>query len=323
MRNFVQKILKMLNFSGREWMAFLLALLLAFCIWLVHKLSLDYNVYLNVDVIAESNIEGRARYSSSAVPIMAKCRTSGWRVLYAYLTRETTVTVNFPSSIMRHDENDRYYISSDRLHEYVQDIFGDKVSVDYFVADHIFFDFREEVCKKVPVKPVSSLSFEDQYLPSSELQIIPDSVIVYGDALHLEALDHVTTSTIRHSDISEDINGMISLTPINDMRYSNDEVHYKMDVVRYVEILKEGVPVKVINVPSGKSVVADPSEVNLLLECEFPLKSDPGNGIELTVDYEEFSNSISGNVMVRHKSLPYGTIKYEVSPAFVRIRNND
>lgn len=322
MSNIVNRILRLLNFGRRDGIVLLLALLLAFSVWLIHKLSLEYNVYLSVEVVAESNIHGRSGTSSSGVEIMARCRTTGWRILYAYFTRDNVVYVTFPETSLHHDGDDRYYITSDRLHEYADKIFGSNVAVDNFVSDKVYFKFQKEVCKTVPIKPVASLSFEEQYLASSELQIVPDSVTVYGDELHLEALEHVTTATIRHSSINEGISGMISLTPISGMRFSVKEVHYKMDVTRYVEIENKRVPVEVINTPAGRNFHADPLFVDVRLECEFPLKSNPNKGLYLVADYEEYVNSISGNVVVRPASLPFGTINYDISPVFVKIKED-
>ena len=253
---------------------------------------------------------------------MARCRTTGWRILYAYLTPDEVVKVKIPENALHYDGEDRYYMTSERLHEYSDRIFGSHVSVENFVSDKVYFKFQEEVYKTVPIRPVSSLSFEEQYLANSGLQVVPDSVTVYGDELHLEALEYVTTATIKHSSINEDISGMVSLTPISGMRFSVNEVHYKMDVSRYVEIENKRVPVEVINQPPGKIFVADPLFVDVKLECEFPLKSNPHKGLYLVADYEEFMNSISGNVVVRPSSLPFGTINYDISPYFVKIKED-
>ena len=198
----------MLNFGGRKWGVFLLSLLLAFSIWIIHKLSLEYNVYLKVDVVAVSNIEGHSEYSTSSTQVMARCRTSGWRILYAYMTRNNAVYVNFPSSVLQKESDERYYITSEKLHEFADQIFSNSVSVEYFVTDKVSFRFQKEVHKRVPIKAVTSLSFEDQYIPENPLVLVPDSVTVYGDQMHLDALDYVTTATIKQADIDEDFSGM-------------------------------------------------------------------------------------------------------------------
>lgn len=320
MRDFINRIFKLLNLSGRDWVVFVLALLLAFSTWIIHKLSLEYSVYLTVEVVAESNIEGRSNTSSGATEIMARCRTTGWRILYAHMTREDVVQVKFPASAFQHDDDEKYFISSEKLHEYVDQIFGSNVALEYFVTDRVYFKFPQEIFKRVPVKPVTSLAFEDQFIASSPLVITPDTVTVYGDKLHLDALEYVTTATISHTSIDKDFSGMISLTPINGMRFSVDEVHYEMDVVRYLEVIRKNVPVVVVNAPSGQEYAAEPAFVDAILNVEFPLKDDPMKELVVTADYNELKTSLSGKVSLKPASMPLGVIRYEIDPVAVRIK---
>ena len=319
MKGFVHRIFKLLNINGRDWVVLLLSLLLAFSTWIIHKMSLQYNVYLTVEVVADCSIEGHSNRSIGRTEVIAKCRTTGWNAFYAYMTRDNEVVVKFPSSIMTHVEGDKYFVPSDRLHEYVNEIFGSKVSVEYFVSDGLYFRFQEELNKRVPIKPVVSLSFADQYMALDQLTLSPDSVTVYGDAMHLETLEFVTTATIRHSEISKDLNGMVSLEQIPGMRFSVDDVHYQMGVSRYLEV-RNTYPVEIVNIPSGKEFVSVPAEVEVSLACEFPLKSDPLMGIRLVADYNDFSTSLSGNIMVRVVAAPAGTIRCETDPIAVKIQ---
>ncbi len=320
MRDFINRIYKLLNLSGRDWVVFVLALLLAFSTWVIHKLSLEYSVFLTVEVVAESNIEGRSNRSSGATEIMARCRTTGWRILYAQMKRGEIVNIKFPATVFQHEDDERYFVTSEKLHEYVDQIFGSSVSLEYFVTDKIYFKFPQEIFKRVPVKPVTSLAFEDQFIASSQLVITPDTVTVYGDKLHLDALEYVTTATISHSSINKDFSGMVSLTPINGMRFSVDEVHYEMDVVRYLEVIRKNVPVLVVNTPSGVECAAEPASVDVLLDVEFPLKDDPKKDMVVTADYNELKTSLSGKVSLKPSSMPLGVVRYEINPVAVRIR---
>ena len=78
MREILHKILKTLNINGRDWVVLLLALLLAFSIWMIHNLSLRYNDYMSVPVIARCNIPGHADVSSGKTEVTARCRTTGY-----------------------------------------------------------------------------------------------------------------------------------------------------------------------------------------------------------------------------------------------------
>ena len=319
MRGFINRIVKLLNLSGRDWGVFLLALLLAFSTWIIHNLSLKYSVYLKVEVVAESNIEGRAQKSLSGTEVMARCRTTGWRILYHRLLGDDVVDVDFPSTAFQHDHADLFYISSDKLHEYVDQLFGPNVSVEYFVTDRIDFEFREEVFKRVPVKAVSSLSFEDQFMATGPMVLQPDSVTVYGDPMHLDAIEHVTTATITKLLINDNFSGMIELTPVKGMRLSEDEVHYKMEVTRYLEVTRKDVPVVVKGVPTGVDVEVYPQNVDVTLYVEFPLKSDPKKDLAIEARYDDVKTSLSGKVRLYPTSLPLGVIKYDINPVAVKI----
>lgn len=320
MRSYLHRIFKLLNLGGRGWVVFLLALLLSFSTWIIHKLSLDYNVYLKAEVIAASNIEGRSNFSASATEVMAKCRTTGWHILYSHMSGDDAVYVNLPASSLQHEEDERYYVTSEKLHEYADQIFGSGVSVEYFVTDRVYFKFPQENHKRVPVKPVSSLSFEDQFIALSPIEIVPDSVTVYGDQMHLDALEYVATDNINHSSINEDFSGMISLVPISGMRFSVDEVHYKMDVSRYIEITRKQVPVTIEGAPAGKEFIADPPAVDVTLKVQFPLKADPNKDISVFAEYDDLKSSISGQIAVQLSSLPLGVIRYDISPVSVSIK---
>lgn len=44
--------------DGKEWMLLLLSILLAFIIWLLHSLSLQYSVFFEYNVELTSSLEG-------------------------------------------------------------------------------------------------------------------------------------------------------------------------------------------------------------------------------------------------------------------------
>ena len=55
-------------------------------------------------------------------------------------------------------------MTSDDLQEYTHLIFGENVSVEYFLKDTLFFRFPYETHKKVPVYPVHILRYDSQYI---------------------------------------------------------------------------------------------------------------------------------------------------------------
>ena len=316
MRSLYDRLLKSFNISGRDLAVILLALLLAFSIWLIHNLGLKYNDYLTVSVRAQSNIEGHDNISQNNSDVIARCRATGYKVIMSDIkARRKPVTVNFNPSVMRHKEGDLFYVLASDLTEYTHLIFGDGVTLDYFVSDSVFFRFPEVDYKKVPVQPVYSVSYLPQHINTDELQVIPDSVTLYGATRVLDNIEKVLTEPIKHASLSSDVQGVCRLEKIKDVRMSVSEVHYILDVSRYVE-MRMTLPVTVDNVPSDKRLVTYPSKAEVVMKLSYPLEGEP-EGLELKADYNDFISSLSGTCRLNLKGDAKGLISYEVEPVVV------
>lgn len=317
MKGLFTKLLKSLGFSGRDWAVLLLALLLAFSTWLIHNLSLKYNDFLSVPVVAHSSIEGHSDLSSNHCNITARCRTTGYHAIrHDMLLARRMRTVDFRPEIFKHQKGDVYYLTAEDLQEYSHLIFGDDVTVEYFETDTLFFTFPKVDHKKVPVDPAYSVSFKTQYTRVGDLKVVPDSIVLYGEQKILKNIDRVITMPLRKSDLSSDIQGVLGLEPISNIRFSADEVQYSMEVARYVEIVTD-VKIEPRNVPTDKELLIIPSTVQAKLKCYFPLNGDPASEMRLYVDYEDFFNTVSGKCPVKNAVLPEGVISYEVDPFYV------
>ena len=323
MRRLYDKLLDLFNISGRDLAVFLLALLLAFSIWLIHNLSLKYNDYLTAAVIAQTDIEGHANISINHSDVIARCRATGYKAIMSDIkARRKPVTVSFEPSVVRHKRDDLFYVLSSDLTEYAHLIYGEGVTLEYFVSDTLFFRFPEVDHKKVPVHPVYSVSYRQQYMSDGQLEVVPDSVTLYGESYRLETIDKVFTEPVKHSDLFSDIQGVVRLEKIKNVRYSVDEVHYILDVKRFVE-MSRALPVKVRNLPSDKKMIVFPSVASVFLKCSFPLAADLDESLELYVDYDDFHTSISGKCPVKLSGAPRGMISYEVDPVVVNCMLED
>ena len=317
MRKLYDRLLSLLNISGRDLAVFLLALLLAFSIWLIHNLSLKYNVYLDVEVRAKCNIDGHSSLSPDKCNVIARCRATGYNVIQSrFKGKRAAVEVEFQPEVMRHKEDDLFYVVSSELQEYAHMIYGDGVTVEYFTTDTLYYRFPMENYKRVPVQPVYTVSYQSQYINEGPMEMTPDSVTVYGESFFLDNVTKVYTEPIRFSHLSDDVQGEVGLETIRGLRISEETVHYSLKVSRYVEM--EGtMAVGIRNLPSDKMMTIFPSNVDVTLKCVFPLTEDPFEGVTASVDYLDFPQSLSGKCHVSLTGLPRGVISYEVSPEYV------
>lgn len=320
MKDLINRILKALNIGGRDWAVLLLALLLAFSIWVIHNLSLKYNDYLTVSVAAKCSIDGHASLASNTCDVVARGRATGYKVLkFNSFGRKKPVTIDFASSVMKHKEGDVYYVTSDALPEYAHLIYGTGVSIEYFVTDTLYYRFPAVNSKKVPVQPVLSLIYDSQYMSDGAVDISPDSVYIYGEPHRLESIAQVYTKPIKHTDLNSNVSGVVEIETIKGVSFSEDRVSYDIDVVRFVE-LTSTVSIRCINVPSDKVLMVYPSIVNVALKCVFPLPAKFENQPDLYVDYNDFIKSVSGKCPVRLMDMGSAVIEAEVDPVYVECR---
>lgn len=297
----------------KHWVSLLLCMLLSAGIWLVHNLSQRYSEIVSVPVVAESNIEGHARRSSSEMTASAMVNASGFHLIRLGSTSKKPALVEIATADLVHTEGDYYSVPVSSMYKYVSDIFGEGVNLESFISGDLEFKFPTENHKKVPVKPVQIISFKPQYMAVGEMSVIPDSVVVYGDPIRLEGVESVLTKPISHKDIRNSVHGNVRLQIPPGMRLSQKDVVYSLDVTRYVEI---GATVKVgtRNVPSGRKLSVLPSTATVAFRCVFPMIDNPVDRTEFYVDYKDFEQSITGRCVVRCEGLPEGVISYEIDP---------
>ncbi|MBO4446725.1 MAG: hypothetical protein J5764_01210 [Bacteroidales bacterium] len=293
-----------------SWLPFLLCLLLSAGIWLTHKLSLTYVETVSVPLVIESNLEGRAARSSNAVDISARVHDSGYKLIW--LSRRRPVSVFVRSEDLIAKGGGVFCISAQDLLKYGSGIFGNSAQVQNFSEREYNFSFQEEYSKKVPVKPVRDLAFQPQYM-LKEFVVEPDSVIVFGEPQRVDETDAVYTRPVFHTNLRKPIDGKVRLEQIPGIRLSEESVHYKIEVTRFVE-LDATLPVHTRNVPEDSSLEIYPSSASLNLKCTFPMSSSPLESAYLYVDYEDFLSSHGGMCVIRCDSLPRSVTEYRIDP---------
>lgn len=310
--NLPGSILRKAGMQGREWIFVALSLLIALGIWLIVNMSDTYVRAVSVPVTAAGNIGGYASRSSSPSVVMARCRATGYDFVNLRRTRQSVV-VEFAASDLHHKDGEVFYVTSNELMRYGNAIFGDNMNLETVLTDTLYFRFHRENFKKVPVQPVCSVEYAPQYTSAKGVQMIPDSVLVYGEPFHLESIERAYTKPFVLRGLKDPARGVIRLEQTKEVRLSQDEVEYKVDVERYVEI-STTVQVRTRNVPSGRTLTVYPSTAKVTYRCSFPVLSDPVGNVGFYIDYKDFASSISGKCLPRRDVLPRGVLSYRIEP---------
>ena len=297
----------------KRWVQFLLCVLLSAGFWLVLNLSQRYVAIVSVPVVATSNIEGRSAVSTSEATVTAQVGATGFRHLFLSRKHKRAVQVNFASADFRHDEGEWYSIPNANLYRYSAQLFGDDTSVESFISEDIAFSFPEETYKKVPVRPVLSLSFEPQFMAQTPMSLQPDSVLVYGEPSRLDNISFVHTKPLTLTLLRSSVHGKVPLETISGVRLSHDEAIYSMEVSRYVEIRSE-VKILTRNVPAHVDLAVLPSTATVVFRCAFPTTADPAAVTDFYIDYHDFTLSRTGRCVAHVDGLPSSVIDYTLTP---------
>lgn len=299
--------------DGRDIIIFLLSLLLAFSIWLIHNLSLYYNEVVSVPVRARSNLAGHAALSSNDAVVQARLRLTGFSVIRSKgAMKRSPVIVDFAPADLHPGAGEMFFLTGADLTRYVQSVFGDDARLETMISDTVQFRFPLENSKKVAVVPVYSAGFRPQYTAVGDMRLTPDSVVVYGEPLHLDQIDYVYTRPFYLEDLRVSAHGRVRLEETG-LRLSENLVDYSLEVSRFVEITAD-LPVEGRNVPAGHSLIIYPSVARVSFKCAFPVTVDPTKKARLYIDYGDFAHSLGGQCLPRMEGLPAGILDYTVDP---------
>lgn len=297
----------------KNWVQFLLCVLLSAGVWLTLNLSQDYVSIVSVPVVAVSNIEGRAGVSTSEATATAKVAATGFQHLFLGRKHKRPVMVTFNAADFRYEQEDMYAISNASLYRYASQLFGDGVTVDSFISEDLMFSFPEETYRKVPVRPVLSITYDPQFMALKPMSLQPDSVLVYGEPSRLENVEYVLTRPLELTELRSSVHGKVRLEVPSGVRLSHEESIYSMEVTRYLEICSE-VKIGTRNVPSGVHLAVLPSTATVVYRCVFPMTSDPSANARFYIDYRDFTGSRTGRCVVRSEGIPSNVIDFNVSP---------
>ena len=297
----------------KSYVHFLLALLASLAVWTVMNLTRQSTDVETLSIVAHSNIEGRREVAYQDVDVTAVCTSTGFRLLGLASRKNRPVDVFFDSSQLEYKEGDFFVIPGDAIYRASAEIFGAGVSVTSLLSGSLLVRFLPENSKKVPVRPVSAISYAPQYMALGEMSISPDSVLVYGEPARLESVECVYSGTISHSDVKRSVRGSVKLSVPGGTRLSESRMFYSQEVTRYVEVQKV-LPVASEGVPEGRVFLVYPSDVRATLRYVFPRSGAAAAVPSLFVSYEEFASSLTGRCVVHSGPLPQGVISFTIDP---------
>ena len=272
--------------AGKERIVvFIVALVLAICLWLMINLSRDYNLNINLPVEL-GNIPADQSLAED-LPSFATVSITGegWKLINIY---------NNPPPIYVDVIEDEI-----NLFDQIQQQMNTQpnVMVQKVQPLTISPELEERVTKKVPVISNATVNFSGQYGFVNTPSLSPDSITINGAGSLLQGIDSWPTDSVQLNNINEDISETISLQePGNLIQLSDTEITYEAEVEQYTEG-ETRVFIQTHNLPSGRSVSFSPSFITVKYNVpidEYSEVRDLQNLFTAYVDYSQLQRDSSG-----------------------------
>ncbi len=287
-----ERLNNLLAKRGGDLAILFFSLLLAFFMWSMHRMTGKYSAVVDYKIELNSNIEGRAQSSLSRNSLILRGKSSGFFIFQQrYINNTLPLFIDAKQLKPLGSEKDIFYIQSSNIQNMVQEVLGNDFQMENVISDTLYFQFPKQSNKKVPVVATENISFELQYVAKGNMVLRPDSVVIYGNEDVIRDIDSVYTKFISINKVKAPVQGVVELQPINGVRFSDEDIYYSQDVVRYFESSVVVKPV-VINVPLGNRAIVVPHEVTLYYRMPFDAKQEvEANEFVVVINYKTMGNS--------------------------------
>ncbi len=282
----------------RDLRLFLVSLLIACLVWVMHTFALTYSATMPCTVQVTTSLPGYAAEATARETVLLRGKASGFYLLRMRGTGRKPVRLAIEED-PRHfkpvpESEDTFSLPVLELRDRLSEQMGDHFEIDYIDAEQLTFPFTRQSFVRVPVVASLDLAFRPQYMQVGEVALTPDSVSVYGPVKELQRITQVRTQSITYHKVDKPIQGYVGLDPISGLRLETDKVRFEVDVERYVETTMT-LPVTVRGAPSGRTLIVLPSQVELTFRA--PFRPQGGRivpeDLALVVNYADFAGAES------------------------------
>ena len=239
---------------------------------------------------------------------------TGFRLLSARLITPTVFLSMSDAQI----DGDGIYFTQQDLISAVESQFRNVYRVNQLSIKRLDAPFIQSASKRVPVRLVQDLLPADGYAWSSELQIVPDSLTVFGLPSKVDTLMYALLDSPKNKMFNTSFDQKLALTTDlqSNFKWSQTKVYVTQNISRYTQV-ELRLPVEVIDSDEKVDVSLIPAFVlvNLSVPIERVRQIEPSQFVlvcrlpsDTTTEYAE----------VNFEKIPEGIMVKDITPKQVR-----
>ena len=264
-----QKIKSNLN---REFLTYLVFVLVAVVIWYLNALNKNYTADLKFTVKYTDLPEDKVLATTPPEHLVLTISAQGFILLkYQLGLIFSPVTLEASYNTLRKKTNSlkgEYYLITQSAFNRIAAQISSGAALKHVAPDTLDFLFTETVRKDIPVKPKIQLQLEKGFLPTGNMIVEPAKITVTGPKTLIDTMQHVYTKTKVFKKLKDTLIVSIDLQPVRQLRYSTDAVKITQAIERHTEATIT-VSIEPINMPEGLTMKVFPGTIKV--NCLVPI----------------------------------------------------
>ena len=272
---------------GRERIVvFVVALILALCLWLMVNLSLVYNLNVELPISLGSVPQDQALAEDYPDHATVSLSGEGWKLINLY-NNPPGVTINVSDSEVNMFDQVQQQMNAHPA-----------ISVQKVQPLILTLELEERITKKVPVRSAVDVSFREQYDFLDSVSIEPDSVTISGARSLVRNITEWRTDSVSIDGVASDLSRTVSLQdPGKLINLSREQVNYSARVAQFTEG-EVKVAIDTRDAPSGRSISYSPSTITVKYDVPIDEYADVQDTtpFNVFVSYSQIEKDASGFV---------------------------
>lgn len=281
-----------------------LFLFISFSFWFLSMLSKTHETTLSVPVNYKNYPADLVEINSPIDFIEARVKAPGFSIIFYHFFNFKTLILDYEianSKPLKNGKNLFWILNSKR--EKVAKILGSSMEIMDLSPERLIVPFANKTKKEVPIKLFDDITLKSEYWLSSEIQLNPENITIYGDQNVLDSLTEISTELLKLDNVFENTSIKVDLIIPEGLQTKETELSVTINVEQFIE-QKMTQKVKVENLKKGYTLKLFPNEISATIRLPKSkynfLKTD---FLNITVDasmLDESKNRLEAQV----KNLP-------------------
>jgi hypothetical protein len=274
---------------------FFFFLLLAIVFWILTIFSKEYEATVQAKV-AYTNLPQTVLLAEDNLDSFSFDLAANGFEFLSYKLNEPVITFNIADYYK--DGNEQIVITKDKLTRLVTAQLDKNLSVKNLSVNDLNINLHIIQVKKVPVIAVSDITYKEGFKSIQPLEMIPDSVAIFGSKELLASIDSLMTKKIFLEDVEDSSIGTIGLQipEIEGLTVNHKEVDFRVMVEEFTQ-KQLSLIINRVNFPEGKFIKLIPKTATVTFNISLSdFNRITKDDFELVCDFSERNKE--GNFMI-------------------------